>query len=54
MPEALKRHIDLGFEGADGPVPMRGDAVRLRELLDNLVDNAVRYSRARAGTSPCV
>lgn len=46
VPEALERAIDLGFEGADGPVMVRGDAVRLRELLDNLVDNAVRYNRA--------
>jgi two-component system sensor histidine kinase TctE len=46
VPEALERHIDLGFEGAEGPVSVRGDAVRLRELLDNLVDNAVRYSPA--------
>jgi two-component system sensor histidine kinase TctE len=44
VPEALKRRIDLGFEGEAGPVLIRGDAARLRELLDNLVDNAVRYS----------
>jgi len=45
VPEALKKRIDLGFEGAAGPVAIRGDALRLRELLDNLLDNAVRYSR---------
>jgi two-component system sensor histidine kinase TctE len=48
VPEALKRGIDLGFEGpgaGDGPVRILGDAERLRELLDNLIDNAVRYSR---------
>ncbi|MDP2239330.1 MAG: sensor histidine kinase N-terminal domain-containing protein [Burkholderiales bacterium] len=45
VPEALKRHIDLGFEDAGRPVMVSGDAVRLRELLDNLLDNAVRYSR---------
>ena len=45
-PEALEHGIDLGFEGSTGPVMIQGDAVRLRELLDNLVDNAVRYSRA--------
>ncbi len=42
--EALKRRIDLGFEGTEAPVMVKGDAARLRELLDNLVDNAVRYS----------
>ena len=45
VPEALKKHIDLGFEGAGQPVRVMGDPVRLRELLDNLLDNAVRYSR---------
>jgi two-component system sensor histidine kinase TctE len=46
VPEALKKTIDLGFEGAAQAVPIRGDGARLRELLDNLLDNAVRYSRA--------
>ena len=45
VPEALKKGIDLGFEGADAPVSVRGDAARLHELLDNLLDNAVRYTR---------
>lgn len=45
-PEALKRGVDLGFEANPEPVRVEGDPVRLRELLDNLVDNAVRYSAA--------
>jgi len=55
---ALKKQIDLGFEGCEQPVMVRGDAMRLRELCDNLVDNAVRYSRnggrvtVRVSTSP--
>lgn len=44
VPEALKKEIDLGFEGCDAPVLVHGDAGRLRELLDNLLDNAIRYS----------
>ncbi len=44
VPEALKKEIDLGFEGRDAPVLVHGDAGRLRELLDNLLDNAIRYS----------
>jgi two-component system sensor histidine kinase TctE len=58
VPEALKRRIDLGFEGEAAPVVVHGDATRLRELLDNLIDNAVRYSReggratVRVATSP--
>jgi two-component system, OmpR family, sensor histidine kinase TctE len=45
VPEALKKHIDMGFEGCDAPVYVEGDAMRLRELCDNLIDNAIRYSR---------
>ena len=45
VPEALKKKIDLGFEGAGRPLLIRGEAGRLHELLDNLLDNAVRYTR---------
>lgn len=46
VPEAYNRDIDLGYEGLERPLWVNGDAVRLRELLDNLLDNAIRYSRA--------
>ncbi|HET9405498.1 MAG TPA: sensor histidine kinase N-terminal domain-containing protein [Burkholderiales bacterium] len=46
VPESRQRSIDLGFEGSAEPVMVRGDAARLRELLDNLLDNAIRYSPA--------
>ncbi|MEN9418127.1 MAG: hypothetical protein RI988_1747 [Pseudomonadota bacterium] len=45
VPQALKRGIDLGLEGCEQPVLVHGDMSRLRELLDNLLDNAVRYSQ---------
>ncbi|MGC2517717.1 MAG: sensor histidine kinase N-terminal domain-containing protein [Burkholderiales bacterium] len=45
VPEAYKKNIDLGFESADGPVMISGDATRLAELVNNLLDNAIRYSR---------
>ena len=44
VPEAYRKHIDLGFEGSGPHATVRGDAARLTELLNNLLDNAVRYS----------
>jgi two-component system, OmpR family, sensor histidine kinase TctE len=43
-PQAIKRGIDLGFEGSE-PVIISAEPDRLRELINNLIDNAVRYSR---------
>jgi two-component system, OmpR family, sensor histidine kinase TctE len=43
VPDALARRADLGFEEA-GPAPMRGQALLVRELIGNLVDNALRYA----------
>lgn len=41
---AYKKNIDLGFEGAGGEVIVRGDTTRLTELINNLLDNAIRYT----------
>ncbi len=46
VPRALARKQDLGFEGPDGAAPILGHAGLLRELLANLVDNAIQYSPA--------
>jgi two-component system, OmpR family, sensor histidine kinase TctE len=46
VPEALKHDIDLGFEGAGSPLQIDADPDRLRELINNLIDNAIRYSRS--------
>jgi two-component system sensor histidine kinase TctE len=40
--KAARKGIDLGFELA--PAPVTGDAFQLRDLIDNLVDNALRYT----------
>jgi len=44
-PRAVKQHIDLGFEGADHLL-VAGEAVLLREALNNLIDNALTYAGA--------
>ena len=54
VPKALEKHIDLGYEApeyAARSVPsaslwVRGNAVLLRELVRNLVDNALQYTPA--------
>lgn len=44
VPEALRKGIDLGFDGGEDPVYINGDPVRLKELINNLFDNAIRYT----------
>ncbi|GAB4464906.1 MAG: sensor histidine kinase N-terminal domain-containing protein [Burkholderiaceae bacterium] len=43
-PLAQTRRIDLGFEAPEHPVRIIGMAALVRELLKNLVDNALRYT----------
>ena len=44
VPRALARGTDLGFDGPDAPVYLNGDDFLLREMLGNLIDNAIRYT----------
>jgi two-component system sensor histidine kinase TctE len=41
---ARARQIDLGFEGSEWPSVIDGVPLLLRELLKNLVDNAIKYT----------
>jgi two-component system sensor histidine kinase TctE len=45
VPRALDREIDLGFEGSGKPAWIDGNAILLQELINNLLDNALRYTR---------
>lgn len=42
--QALPRHIDLGFEEAPQGATINGNPILLAELLNNLIDNALRYT----------
>jgi two-component system sensor histidine kinase TctE len=44
VPEALKKNVDLGFEGSSQALSARGDAIGLQEMIGNLLDNAIRYT----------
>jgi two-component system sensor histidine kinase TctE len=44
VPMALEKRIDLGFEGTTEQQVVMGDTASLIELLNNLIDNAIRYT----------
>lgn len=44
VPQALSRGIDLGFECEVSPAPVHGLPLLLRELMSNLVDNALQHT----------
>jgi two-component system sensor histidine kinase TctE len=41
---ALAKQMDIGYEEPAHPVEVEGNAVMLREMLSNLIDNAIRYT----------
>ncbi len=43
VPKALQRNIEISFEGSQEPLYINGDEVLLRELLLNLLENAIAY-----------
>ena len=45
VPRALARHIDLGYDGEEGAAWIAGDAFLVRDMLGNLLDNAIRYTQ---------
>ena len=57
VPQALAKRIDFGLELTGWPLMIDGNALQLRELIKNLIDNAIKYTpdggkvtaRTRAG-----
>lgn len=47
VPQALARGVEIGFEMKDSEAWVMGDAQLLREMLANLIDNALRYGGTR-------
>ncbi len=60
VPRALQAGRDFGFAGAETPVLVEGDGLLLGELINNLLDNALRYGgplitlRVDAGAEPAL
>jgi two-component system sensor histidine kinase TctE len=50
VPEALQKNVDLGFAGDSQPVLIDGDELLLAEMLNNLIDNALRYGAQPEGS----
>lgn len=46
VPRALNRVIDLGFDDTSVDADISGDPFLLRELLNNLIDNALNYTHS--------
>ena len=51
LPRADAAGVDLGAEGIDAPVWVQADPALVEGILNNLIDNALRYGRAPQGTS---
>lgn len=44
VPASFNHRIDLGYEGPDDGIAIAGNPTMLREMLSNLIDNALRYT----------
>jgi len=54
VPQALAQGVDLGYEAGPGASVILGTPVLLRELLNNLLDNALRYGSSAGGHAAAV
>lgn len=54
VPRALEKNIDLGISCQLQTLKISGNALLLQELLNNLIDNAIRYNQAGAKVTVCL
>jgi two-component system sensor histidine kinase TctE len=54
LPRADAAGVDLGALGIDAPTPVRADASLVEGILNNLLDNALRYGCGSADPPPAV
>lgn len=54
LPRADAARVDLGARGAENPVPVLGDPTLLEGILNNLIDNALRYGVDPQSQAPSV
>lgn len=47
VPRALARGVDLGFDSDETPMIVQGIPLLLREMFDNLIDNAIKYTPSK-------
>jgi two-component system sensor histidine kinase TctE len=54
VPRAMDKHIDVGYEGPEpgtSGFTLQGNATLLKEMIRNLVDNAINYTPSSAAKS---
>lgn len=54
VPRAIERNVDLGFDDRSQHAAVDGDPFLLREMLNNLLDNAIRYTQSGGQVTVCV
>lgn len=54
LPTADAKGVDLGAMGIDAPTQVMGDATLISGILNNLVDNALRYGSDNANGPPSI
>ncbi|MFZ9654560.1 MAG: sensor histidine kinase, partial [Limnohabitans sp.] len=50
LPRADSLHVDLGAQGVEAPVWVMGQQALIEGVLNNLLDNALRYGRSTTDT----